>query len=619
MAEQTENQEALTGAWMVRECVKAVLEKYADPVLDKIATLGKNVWAGTKVDFDIPFLRYEERAYEKYSRIKTILYRAEPQPLYDFFEYPKLRMEQRIIRTESVENILNISRFLLIEGTGGIGKSTLLKHLFMNELAHKDLIPIYLELKDMNEADASQTIREFIFERLNTLGSKLDEAAFEYALKQGYFLFLMDGYDEVTTEKRNRFFRDIDTFFDRYPENYYVISSRPISSFLELQRFTVLETLPFDKEQAVSLIEKLDFDREIKQRFVTALSDRLFDEHESFASNPLLLSIMLLTYDNYAEIPAKQHLFYEEAFHTLYSKHDATKSGYKRTLRSGLSYDDFRSVFAYFCFASYLKDKLEFSREACADLLKEAQKHTKLTFDWEDYLEDLLTSVCVLYQDGLAYLFSHRSFQEYFTALFLKDLPDDRLFSTICLQMIRRDYVKCLHDNVCSMLFDMAQDRFERGILLPLLDEIEANNFSTDLCKSHYYAYSVELILGPFSRGIGLGYALSGNEDNSYYNFIFSFVHHTSLINNAWSSISGNSQDYILHSINWLLHNSKDISPASSSFGFTLKDVADNPQIYELFKETWIGQYISYLSHLRADIEARQKQSADDLLKLLDT
>ena len=68
-------------------------------------------------------------------------------------------------------------------------------------------------------------------------------------------------------------------------------------------------------------------------------------KHESFASNPLLLNIMLLTYDNYADIPEKLHLFYSNAFETLYIKHDATKGGYKREFKTKLSSDDFKRVF----------------------------------------------------------------------------------------------------------------------------------------------------------------------------------------------------------------------------------------------------------------------------------
>ena len=45
----------------------------------------------------------------------------------------------------------------------------------------------------------------------------------------------------------------------------------------------------------------------------------------------------------------------------------------------------------------------------------------EVNFDSMDFLIDLTNSVCMLIHDGLEYRFSHRSFQEYFAALYLKD------------------------------------------------------------------------------------------------------------------------------------------------------------------------------------------------------
>lgn len=96
-------------------------------------------------------------------------------------------------------------------------------------------------------------------------------------------------------------------------EPYFVISSRPYSEFVEFQRFSVLSLCNLNKKQALSLVKKIEFDSEIKLRFLKSLDQNLYERHKSFASNPLLLNIMLLTFDNYAEIPEKLHLFYANA------------------------------------------------------------------------------------------------------------------------------------------------------------------------------------------------------------------------------------------------------------------------------------------------------------------
>ena len=107
---------------------------------------------------------------------------------------------------------------------------------------------------------------------------------------------------------------------------------------------------------------------------------------------------MLLTFDNYAEIPEKLHLFYANAFDTLYSKHDATKSGYRRELRCPLSYDSFKKVFAYFCFSTYYQGKIELSCDDLFSILKKIGS-TVTPFNPEDYAFDLTNSICVLYRD----------------------------------------------------------------------------------------------------------------------------------------------------------------------------------------------------------------------------
>ena len=205
---------------------------------------------------------------------------------------------------------------------------------------------------------------------------------------------------------------------------------------------------------------------------------------------------MLLTFDNYAEIPEKLHLFYSNAFETLYSKHDATKAGYRREMRSSLSYDSFRKVFAYFCFVTYYQSKYEMTHEELLSFLKKVSKSINtVDFDAENYILDLVNSICVLYKEGVSYKFTHRSFQEYFTAIFLRDLSDQSM-KKMGLELIRKDYYRASHDSVFSMLRDMAEQRFEQNILLPYIIEFDASigvNDSTDKYDLYFQSMSPQI------------------------------------------------------------------------------------------------------------------------------
>ena len=586
--------------------------KYADPIINKIAEISKGEWEKFKVDFDLAFIEYINNAYEKYSKIKTILYRTEPKYIYDFFEIPFLqKSHSEEFAVDSVDNILDISNFVIIQGTGGIGKSTLMKHLFINELEKKDLIPIFIELKDINDLEKGYDIYDIVFNKLDSLGGNVGKKYLEYALKSGCFLFLLDGYDEILTAQKDYFFKQLDVFCDKYPQNYYIISSRPYSEFIEFQRFTVLSTNPLSKIQAMDLIGKLEFDKDIKERFINALDENLYERHKSFASNPLLLNIMLLTYDNYAEIPEKLHLFYANAFETLYSKHDATKAGYRRELKSELSYDSLKKIFSYFCFITYAQAKTEFSYDELVAFLKKVSIN-KLTFNIECYIFDLVNSLCVLYKEGLHYKFAHRSFQEYFTALFLKELPD-KLMKKMAIQIIHTDVFRISNDSVFDMLYDMAEDRFEKNILLPILEEIEMDvkgnkyDFYFDrFVDSIKFDKRMERKTKDDKKEIVLW--LSRDIDNDIIEFVYkiSYYYVDRTMNKEVQSASDKMLKYLI--------KNQEYKCGTKIVG---KNIDKESEIYELLKATWLGQRIMIMSELYEKLNQKIEKNEMDLSNLL--
>lgn len=230
----------------------------------------------------------------------------------------------------------------------------------------------------------------------------------------------------------------------------------------------------FSKIQTLSLVQKLEYDEEIKERFYKALDESLYEKHTSFASNPLLLNIMLLTFENYAEIPEKLHVFYGNAFETLFFKHDATKTGYKREIKSKISYDEFKKIFGQFCFTTYIKEEFEFEESLLIERLRGFSNITP-----EDYIYDLTNAICVLYKDGLKYRFTHRSFQEYFAALYIKDLNDDK-FKKVFNALLEKNTKRLWLDQMIYMLYDMSSERFENNIIIPYLKELINDDYSDE-------------------------------------------------------------------------------------------------------------------------------------------
>lgn len=570
----------------------------------RLARIPFEEWEKFKVDFDLAFAAYTKNACQKYSKIKTILYRAEPRYIYDFFEIPSLKKErgQPFLATD-IANVTGLSHFLLLRGSGGIGKSTLMKHLYLSALKSRSYIPIFLELREINDIGEAYQLDDLLYKKLSTLGSTMKRSCLEYAFQSGSFLFLLDGYDEIHTDRQERFIKCLESFCDRFPDNYYILSSRPCSEFVEFQRFLVLSTLPLTMEQAVSLIRKIDFDAEIKAQFLEALQQRLYSKHRSFASNPLLLNIMLLTFDNYAEIPEKLHLFYSNAFETLYSRHDATKAGYRREMQSKVSYDDFRKIFSYFCFLSYCQGKYEFSHDELVDTLQSVRELTQVPFDTDKYTYDLESSVCMINRDGLYYQFAHRSFQEYFSAVFLKELSDEKM-GQLSRQVIKRDIPRATNDSVFRMLFDMAPQRFENNVLVPLIEEVE-EGVTGDL-YDHYFAKAVcSCGFTHFGNRESLTLGL-GTTSNWLESFLFQFTFLYRDKSAAAEQRQAQAEQRLLAYLGG--DRERDIG---------IEKLLADPELYQLVKDTWIGERVKTLCSLKEDILRRQEDADTCLARLI--
>ena len=332
-------------------------------------------------------------------------------------------------------------------------------------------IPVFIPLKDYSEAN--KELEDFVFSEARNFNTAIDQEVFTNALKEGLFLLLFDGLDEIDYNYNGNFEREIERYSDRYPKNCFVISSRPFQSFTSFARYSKVKLQPFNKEQALKLVDRLTFrpDKpEIKRKFRIKLDETLYSTHRNFAQNPLLLTIMLMTYERYSEVPTKMHIFYREAFLTLSVSHDATKGAFRGALKTGLEIDKVEKLFAEICFRSYRDEKYEFTeREFIGyfDKLKEVNK-----IKARDFLYDMHHNLCVMYLEGARYHFIHRSFQEYFAAVFLSNQTDE--FVSRLGNFFEGRSTRMFENSTFSMLYDIIQEKVEQFIFIPYLKELFA-------------------------------------------------------------------------------------------------------------------------------------------------
>ena len=465
-----------------------VIEDFLAAGWNKVKKYFQDLDAKQSIILGEAYNKYLINTKEKNGKIKTIIYRKIPKELYSFFECTDVEYNGKRISTANISNLLALSSRIIVSGTGGIGKSILLKHLFLNTIDTTDSIPVLIELRKFNTLDVGDiSLENAVFQTLYENDFALEREYYVYSMKEGGYVILLDGFDEVSREKVAKVTSEIKSLCDKYSRNKYILSSRPADGFIGWQDFTEVSACRLTKKQALSLIGKIEFDDSVKKPFLAALDNYLFEKYESFASNPLLLTIMLLTFSNHASIPDKLNDFYEEAFSTLFNMHDATKDCYVRDIRSKLGSEDFKRVFAYLCFKSYFSNEYEFSDARLRECIQKARdKFSYLAFSVDDFQEDLIQSVCMLIKDGLNYRFTHRSFQEYFAAWHTCKIPDEQQSKLLTAWIAESN--DSITDEYLYMLYNMQPEKVNKIIFSPGIQKLkeyhEKNGYSLNLLET---------------------------------------------------------------------------------------------------------------------------------------
>ena len=474
---------------------------------------------------------YFDQLRKHYDKITTLLYADTPQPFYDFYVCNDIyRVEagrsRHVISIQNVtaDKLIEHSNYVLLSGNGGVGKSMMMRHLLLdcvNRYEEVGLLPIFLELRSY--AESSDSLADYAYHVFTKHSGNKDRTEFDEMLKQGDILLLCDGLDEVQSDYRNRFQQKLEEFVSAFSESVIVISSRPFGpfgSYASMRRFTVFYLRPFNMLQALELVEKLKFHEEepkIKQNFIDALKDRLFWTHNSFAENPLLLTIMMMMYAEIGDVPSKMHLFYNEAFQVLARKHDATKGGYKRPLATKLDVEAFKEVFSEFCARTYNDEKVELTEEQMemyCDKLK-AVREGKCQWNYETFAEDLTSNLCLMYYESLKYHFVHRSFQEYFCARYLSKRLDKNLYK-LALTFFESKHYRYYSDSTFSLLYDMIPERVVENVFIPYLRDL----FTDCDCGDGYETF-LETLYPEISYNYGEVGSTAETEARSFlYNFI---------------------------------------------------------------------------------------------------
>jgi hypothetical protein len=444
--------------------VKKALDAVAPTIRRATSALTKSLVDKTIASLQIGFAPYLRTSYERCRSVKTLLSQDRPLALLDVYVHLYLECREQNLTDDALITNLASYRLLVVTGLAGCGKSMFMKYLTICRFENSHgIIPLFVELRQLNTL-TSKNLLAYIHQSCATAANNVTYDQFELALRAGGLLLILDGFDEIDFTHRDTISQQILDISIKYPDTIIVISSRPDEKFASWENFYTFKVCPLMKTQVLELIDKINYDEDLKRRFKTEVDRNLYQSHTSFLSSPLLSSIMLLTYEQFAEIPNKMHIFYEQAFSALFRRHDAQKSQFIRKTYANLPIDDFRSFLSAFCASSYLDQRFSFTDEELRQLLRRALKYVGITPRVDDVRRDLYECVCMLQRDGIYTVFVHRSFQEYFCAVFLAAYYGPQLRPM--LEKIARR----AEDQVMSMLFEMARDKVDREWAIPNVD-----------------------------------------------------------------------------------------------------------------------------------------------------
>jgi hypothetical protein len=370
--------------------------------------------------FNLNFKEYLSRSYQYYSSARTLVFGNQQKRLEDFYYPLELIQNGVTIKTkEYPDELLPIFKKVIIVDSGGMGKSTIMKWLFISAIKENKGIPIFIELRLLSERN--NLIREII-NQISQLDKEVNKSIILKLINEGNFIFFFDGYDEIKMSERNSVTKDISDFISKANKNEFIITSRPENAEGIFGDFKTFNIKPLRKSEAYKLIDKIGNYNERSFALIKKLQETDLKNIKEFLKTPLLISLLYKKFEYRESIPLKKQEFYYEVFEALFKAHDLTKGTdyYIRPKESNLSFSDFFKVLRALGFRSIQENEIEYNKSVLLKLIEEIKiELPNIDYDGVALLNDLTMAVPLFQKEGLKYKWAHKSIQEYFAAEFI--------------------------------------------------------------------------------------------------------------------------------------------------------------------------------------------------------
>jgi len=441
---------------LVNRLLQPLIKKIESEVSEKSQVLIHRIFGS--------YSKYLENTVERHSYFNSVVFKNEQRRLEDFY-LPLTLVDNRekisvLLNNYPKSKIDKIGRLLIVD-TAGMGKTTLLKFLFIKCVEQGAGIPMFVELRKLSR---KVTLSSFLLDQLADIQGKCQPDLFYRLLDSGEFVFFLDGYDEIGETEREAVTASIQQFIEKTPGNKFIMTSREeegLAAFPSFLRYTVS---PLKKKEAYSLLRKYA-DGPLAETLIAKLDLPENIAIHEFLTNPLLTSLLFKSFEYKHTIPLKRHIFYRQVYEALFETHDLTKEGgeFERPKRTRLDVDRFEKIIRAFGALSYKAGKTEQSKSDTLLLLGNARTlASEAKTQPSKILHDLTHAVPLLVEDGNYIRWNHRSIQEYFAAEYICKNTEGRQTEILLDYFNSGDINK--HANLLLLCADIDRSAFDQSI-----------------------------------------------------------------------------------------------------------------------------------------------------------
>lgn len=452
-----------------------------------------------------------EEVYLKASQVENVktIWQVDKSVNLNEFYYPsRLKLNSDTLSDLNSLSDLPENGKIVIQGTAGQGKSILARFLTGKALREGLIIPLFIELRKITERASLETL---IHNAILNIGIKIEKQDLHLVFQSNKFTLILDAFDEIPEFCVLDTLDYIENLSSLYHSQQVIITSRPNSEIQKVNCFQVYNLAVLEANDFKPMLSKL-FDVQESVKIILKSIHDSSSKIEQLLTTPLLLTLLAITYKSYNKIPTQLHEFYENLFHLLVNRHDATKPGYNREYKSGLNEKELEELFKAFCFYATLKGKTSLTRAEVLEVSKKA-KNISGQSDVKDldFISDCKKNTCLILEEGFQYHFLHKSIMEFHAASYISSSPQklkEKFYS-----MVRNDeyrfwvelsFLKVLDEYNYNLLFliPIYESQFEK---IGVYNEDESTLNLQNLLRNSIFEVRQTSDEDPFVSSFNLG------------------------------------------------------------------------------------------------------------------